>query len=117
MRVLGAYLRRHWKLLLLLAGCLGICSAVFSLYDLPLESVGYAFALCLALGLVLFAVGYVQFLRRHRELERLLVQVREKVLPLPPPGGFWRRTTRPCARPWPLSGRPWPWRTETGSRI
>ncbi|WP_325199686.1 sensor histidine kinase [Oscillibacter sp.] len=88
MRVLGAYLRRHWKLLFLLAGCLGVCSAVFYLYGLPLESVGYAFVLCLALGLVLFAVGYVQFLRRHRELERLLVQVREKVLPLPPPGGL-----------------------------
>ena len=88
MRVLGAYLRRHWKLLFLLAGSLGICSAVFYLYDLPLESVGYAFVLCFALGLALFAVGYAQFLRRHRELERLLVQVREKVLPLPPPGGL-----------------------------
>ena len=88
MKVLGAYFGRHWKLLLLLGGCLGICCAVFYLYGLPLESVAYAFALCLALGLVLFAVGYVQFLRRHRELERLLVQVREKVLPLPPPGGL-----------------------------
>ena len=88
MRVLGAYFSRHWKLLLLLGGCLGICSAVFCLYGLPLESVGYAFVLCFALGLVLFAVGYVQFLRRHRELERLLVQVRERVLPLPPPRGL-----------------------------
>ena len=88
MKVLGAYFGRHWKLLLLLGGCLGICCAVFYLYGLPLESVAYAFALCLALGLVLFAVGYVQFLRRHRELERLLVQVREKVLPLPPPRGL-----------------------------
>ena len=88
MRVLGAYLRRHWKLLLLLTGCLGICSAVFSLYGLPLESVLYAFVLCAALGLALFAVGYFQFRRRHRELERLLAQVKEKALPLPPPGGL-----------------------------
>lgn len=88
MRVLGAYLSRHWKLLLLLGGSLGICSAVFELYGLPLESVGYAFVLCFALGLVLFAAGYVQFLRRHRELERLLVQVHERVLPLPPPKGL-----------------------------
>ena len=88
MKLPGAYFRRHWKLLFLLAGCLGICSAVFYLYDLPLESVGYAFALCFALGLALFAVGYVRFLRRHRELEGLLAQVREKVLPLPPPGGL-----------------------------
>lgn len=88
MRVLAAYLRRHWKLLLLLAGSLGICSAVFYLYGLPLESVLYAFALCFALGTALFAAGYVQFRRRHRELERLLVQVKEKVLPLPPPKGL-----------------------------
>lgn len=88
MRVLGAYLARHWKLLLLLTGNLGICSAVFYLYDLPLESVGYAFVLCFALGLVLFAAGYFQFLRRHRELRRLLSQAREKVLPLPPPKGL-----------------------------
>jgi len=88
MKVLGAYLRRHWKLLVLLTGSLGICAAVFCLYSLPLESVGYAFTLCLALGLVLFFIGYLQFRRRHRELERLLVQAREKVLPLPPPRGL-----------------------------
>lgn len=88
MRVLGAYLLRHWKLLLLLAGILGICAAVFSLYGLPLEPVGYAFLLCLVLGLTLFVLGYVPFLRRHRELRRLLVQVRERVLPLPPPRGL-----------------------------
>lgn len=88
MKVLGAYLARHWKLLLLLAGSLGICSAVFYLYGLPLESVGYAFALCLALGLALFVPGYFQFLRRHRELERLRLHVKEKVLPLPPPKGL-----------------------------
>nr|WP_326165732.1 sensor histidine kinase [uncultured Oscillibacter sp.] len=88
MKLLGAYLARHWKLLLLSAGSLGICAAVFSLYGLPLESVGYAFVLCLALGLALFAAGYGQFLRRHRELERLRLQVKEKVLPLPPPRGL-----------------------------
>ena len=88
MKVLGAYFSRHWKLLVLLGGCLGICSAVFYLYGLPLESVGYAFVLCFALGLALFAAGYFQFLRRHRELKGLLVQIREKVLPLPPPKGL-----------------------------
>ncbi len=88
MRILGAYLRRHWKLLILLTGSLGICAAVFFLYGLPLESVGYAFTLCLALGLVLFAVGWRQFRRRHRELERLLLQARETDLPLPPPTGL-----------------------------
>ena len=86
--MLLAYLKRQYKLLLLLAGTVCIFAAVFALYDLPLEAVLYAGALCLALGLVLFAVGYSRFLRRHRELQRLLRQAGEKALPLPPAWGL-----------------------------
>ena len=81
--MLLAYLKRQYKLLLLLAGAVCIFAAVFALYDLPLEAVVYAGVLCLALGLVLFAVGYSRFLRRHRELRQLLRQAGEKALPLP----------------------------------
>lgn len=88
MSLLSAYLRRQYKLLLLLLGFFVIFAAVFSLYDLPSEAVAYAAALCLALGLALFAVGYSRFLARHRELRLLLRQAREKVLPLPPPRGL-----------------------------
>lgn len=86
--MLLAYLKGQYKLLLLLAGAVCIFAAVFALYDLPLEAVLYAGALCLALGLVLFAVGYSRFLRRHRELQRLLRQAGEKALPLPPARGL-----------------------------
>lgn len=86
--MLLAYLKRQYKLLLLLAGAVCIFAAVFALYDLPLEAVLYAGALCLALGLGLFAVGYSRFLRRHRELQRLLRQAGEKALPLPPARGL-----------------------------
>lgn len=82
-----AYLKRQWKLLLLLAGAVAVFAAVFALYDLPVEAVAYAGLLCLALGLLLFALGYSAFLRRHRELEGLLRKVHESVLPLPPPRG------------------------------
>ncbi len=88
MRILWAYLARNCKLVFLLAGCLGVCSAVFYLYGLPLESVGYAFVLCFALGFLLFVPGCFRFSRRHRELEGLLSQIREKALPLPPPRGL-----------------------------
>ena len=86
--MLLAYLKRQYKLLLLLAGAVCIFAAVFALYDLPLEAVAYAGVLCLALGLVLFAVGYSRFLRRHRELRQLLRQTGEKALPLPPARGL-----------------------------
>lgn len=86
--MLLAYLKRQYKLLLLLAGAVCVFAAVFALYDLPLEAVAYAGVLCLVLGLVLFAVGYSRFLRRHRELQQLLCQTNEKVLPLPPAQGL-----------------------------
>ena len=85
--VLISYLKRQWKLLLLLAGITAVFAAVFSLYDLPVEAVAYAALLCLALGAVLFGLGYSAFLRRHRELEHLLRRAGEPVLPLPPPRG------------------------------
>ena len=81
-----AYLKRQWKLLLLLIGIAAVFAAVFSLYDLPAEAVGYGTALCLVLGAVLFTLGYWRFRARHRELQRLLDRAEEPVLPLPPAG-------------------------------
>ena len=69
--MLLAYLKGQYKLLLLLAGAVCIFAAVFALYDLPLEAVLYAGALCLALGLVLFAVGYSRFLRSEEHTSKL----------------------------------------------
>lgn len=86
--MLLAYLKRQSKLLLLLLGAVCVFGAVFSLYDLPVEAVAYAGVLCLALGLALFAIGYSRFLRRHRELQALLLRSAEPVLPLPSPSGL-----------------------------
>ena len=66
--MLWSYLKRQYRVLLLLCGAVCIFGAVFSLYDLPVEAVAYAGALCLVFGLVPFAVGYGRFLVRHREL-------------------------------------------------
>lgn len=67
--MLTAYLKRQWKLLLLLAGAVAVFAAVFALYSLPVEAVALCRPSRLMLGLVLFALGYSAFLRRHRELE------------------------------------------------
>ena len=45
--MLTAYLKRQWKLLLLLAGAVAVFAAVFALYSLPVEAVAYAGLLCL----------------------------------------------------------------------
>ena len=85
--MLWFYLKRRYQIPLLLCGAVCIFAAVFALYDLPVEAVVYAGALCLAFGLLLFAVDYGRFVKRHRELQRLLQRAGEKELPLPPPGG------------------------------
>ena len=85
--MLSSYLRRQYKLVLMLALFAVVFAAVFSLYDLPAEAVGYAAVLCLAIGLVLFAAGYCRYVRRHRELMRLLRNVQEAAFQLPPPSG------------------------------
>lgn len=81
-----AYLKRQRLLLVLLAGIAAVFAAVFSLYDLPLEAVGYGALLCLVLGAVLFILGFRRFRARHRELRQLLDRAEEPVLPLPPAG-------------------------------
>lgn len=86
--MLGAYLKRQWKLIFMLAAFACLSGAVFWLYRLPVESVLYAAALCMALGLLLFAVSYIRFRQKHKELEWLLRQAEERVLPLPPPRGL-----------------------------
>ncbi len=85
--MLRDYLRRKVCLLLMLAAFGGIFALVFSLYDLPVEAVGYAVVLCLALGLVLFALRFFAYVRKRKALERLQKNVGELALALPGPDG------------------------------
>ena len=85
MKLLCSYLRRQIKLILLLLLFVILFAIVFSLYNLPVEAVAYASILCLTAGLLFFAVEYVRYVRRHRQLQRLLQTVEETVLQLPSP--------------------------------
>ena len=82
-----AYLRRHWKVVLLFAAFTGIFALVFSLYDLPVEAVAYAAALCLAVGAVMFALGFLRWRARLRALEAMRRTVTVSLDGLPAPGG------------------------------
>lgn len=71
---------------------LGLFSAVFAvvfaLYDLPLEAITYGAVLCVSIAVVLFAVGFGRFAQRHRELQRLMKNVKEVSFSLPAPNGL-----------------------------
>jgi signal transduction histidine kinase len=86
--VLISYLRRHYKMILLLALFITVFAVVFSLYELPVEAVLYAAALCFVLGLVLFAIGYIRYVLHHRELRELIGRVAVSIDDLPEPFGI-----------------------------
>lgn len=87
MRLFLLYLKRHFKIILMLACFAGIFAGVFSLYELPAEAVGYALALCAAVGLALFAAGFALHLRRHVRLRSLQKSVAVSLDGLPEPQG------------------------------
>lgn len=81
------YLIRHIKIILLLCLFIGVFAIVFSLYSLPVEAVWYAAAICFVVGVILFAIGYLRYLRHHRELTRMLPSVGVSIGDLPRPRG------------------------------
>ncbi len=83
--MLLSYLKRHVKIIVMTGLSVIGFAAVFSLYDLPAEAVWYAALLCAVLGLILFAVGFGQYLRRHRELAALQNSVTISLDGLPRP--------------------------------
>ncbi len=86
-----SYLRRHVKTILLLFLFFAVFMLVFSLYHLPNEAVIYACVLCLAIGFVLFAVGYIRYARKHKALARISAFAADALAGLPKPDGMIER--------------------------
>lgn len=87
MRRLVSYVRERLGILLLLVLCAAIFAAVLYLYDLPVEAVGYAGALCLTVLAVWAAVDFVLWYRRTAALEHMLGRAALLMDALPERGG------------------------------
>lgn len=83
--MLLSYLLRHVKIIILSALFILLFALVFSLYNLPVEAVFYAAALCFCAGVILFFIGYIQYVSRHRRLSALLRTVTVSLDGLPTP--------------------------------
>ncbi len=70
--MLKRYVRQLGPLVLLLAACVGIFAAVFSLYSLPREPVLYASSLCAVLGLTALALHFRRYFSDHRTRQHVL---------------------------------------------
>lgn len=88
MSMLLSYLKRHYKIILMIAAFAGVFAAVLSLYDLHAEAVWYAVLLCAVLGMILFGIGFGQYVRCHRELTALRNSVTVSLDGLPQPKGM-----------------------------
>lgn len=73
--LLGGYLRRHGKgiAIFVLSGL--VCTGVFSLYNLPLEAVMYAFLLSCCIGFAIVLSDYIHYKKKHA----LLCNLRERI--------------------------------------
>ena len=85
MKLFCSYLRRKLRLLgmLLLFGAL--FTAVLLLYRAPLEGALYGLLLCLMLGLCFLTAGFLRYRRRHRALQRTILQLDGGLPSLPEP--------------------------------
>ena len=83
MKLFLSYLKRNIRLLGMLLLCGALFLAVLGLYRAPLEGALYGLLLCLAVGLCFLIVGFLQYRKKHRALERALSQLREGLPPLP----------------------------------
>ncbi|WP_434309267.1 sensor histidine kinase [Hominifimenecus sp. rT4P-3] len=73
--LLAGYFRRHrvdFCAILLFAL---IFAVVFSLYQLPVEAVLYGAVLCLAAGILIFGIDYLNYWKRHRFLKELRCRI------------------------------------------
>lgn len=86
--ILLSYLRRHLTLIVAFAAAFVIFAAVFSLYDLPVEAVLYAFVLTAAALTLLGAVRFSAFYRKHRTLTALMKRIAFELPELPAPGSI-----------------------------
>ena len=79
------FCRQNWPWLAVLLLYPAVFALVLALYGLPISEVGYAGALCLCAGLILFLLRYLRFRRRHAQLRAALMAVTlsEGLLPAP----------------------------------
>lgn len=83
--LLRAYLWQYRYTVLLFAGDVFLFAAIFSLYNLEVEAVWYAAALCVLFTLIVLCIHFVLYTKRHQERQKLCreIQIRSDGFPKP----------------------------------
>lgn len=79
------YVKRHRKSVLMFSMFAVIFAIVLSLYNLPVEAVGYAVLLCTFIGIIFVVYDFINYYRKHRSLCELQNRISLSTLELPVP--------------------------------
>ncbi|MCR1899861.1 ATP-binding protein [Irregularibacter muris] len=85
MRLLFEYFKAHIKSILTYSLFAIIFAVVFSLYALPMEAVLYAVALSVVMTIMVMAIDYTGFYRKHQQLKQLQNSITISIDKLPAP--------------------------------
>lgn len=86
-KIASCYIRQRWKIFAAALLFSAIFLVVFYLYNLPIEAVTYAFALCLSIGLLLTALDFSGYRKKYLLLQQLQNQITITLENLPAPEG------------------------------
>lgn len=79
MKILRAYIKEHRTQICVYLGAYGIFFVIFDLYHVNLECVGYAFMLSTVWSLLYAVLGYLRYVKTHKELKRILRGTQEQL--------------------------------------
>lgn len=83
--IFGCYLRQNLCTALMFLGFIGIFSAIFRLYDLEVEAIWYASALCALFAVVVFSFRFLIYWKKHQEHLHILQNIHLLTDELPEP--------------------------------
>lgn len=83
--ILGAYVWQYKYTVCMFAIYINIFAFIFYLYDLDTEAVWYAAGLCVLLTVVVLTIQFLFYIKRHRQRQRILKNIRILDEQLPEP--------------------------------
>ena len=87
-KIIGAYLRDHRMemVAVLIFSCIFVL--IFYLYGIPVKIYGYAFLLCVAVGVVITTISYWKYRSKHTALVGLFNRITVECNDIPPAGNL-----------------------------
>ncbi|WP_394926767.1 sensor histidine kinase [uncultured Robinsoniella sp.] len=87
-KIIGRYMKDHLMEMVAVVIFTCIFILIFYLYGIPVKIYGYAFLLCVAVGVVMITISYWKYRSRHMALVGLFSRITVECSDLPPAGNL-----------------------------